>query len=315
MIRYLLYILLFLIPFSGRSQKIERYYDYAWRPTEDPGRARYFALIERKDSVWMRQDFYLRERKLQMSGTYRDQECKIPHGQFHYFHPNGTLDAKGVYAEGKKEGIWVNYHENGMMQDSAFFRNDKVIGNYLAWHPNGFIADSSLYRPDGSGIQITWFDHGGPSSAGYFAAGRKPQGKWQFFHQNGQLASIETYQQGQLLAKQYFDEEGGQIADTTNRDRDASFPGGVQAWKKYLEKKIFFPPDFKITGTDEIIVVVDFAVHENGKIGEVRVTAPFHPAFDRIAADAIRNSPPWLPAISHNRKVKYYVRQPVTFSQ
>ena len=64
-----------------------------------------------------------------------------------------------------------------------------------------------------------------------------------------------------------------------------------------------------------IIVRIDFAIDENGKVIEEYLSLPFHEAFDQNAFKVINNSPPWLTAISHNRKVKAYRRQPVTFVQ
>jgi len=308
-------LLLFACVLKGQAQKVERYYDYAWKPTTDLGRARYFTLIEKKDSVWERHDYFFQERKLQMSGFYKDEENKIAHGLFHYFHPNGMLQGKGNFVNGKREGLWIDYHDNGMIMDSAVYSNGNVLGIQMSWHPNGYPADSAIFNADGSGMEIAWFDDGTPSAAGYFAAGRKKQGKWQYFHKNGQPSSIEVYKAGELVSKQYFTEEGKMETDTTSKDRVASFPGGIGAWKKYLEKHLSFPSGYKISGADQAVVLISWTVDEEGNVKDARVTGPFHPEFDRIALNVIKKSPRWIPAIQHNRKVKYLMSQPVTFSQ
>jgi hypothetical protein len=56
-------------------------------------------------------------------------------------------------------------------------------------------------------------------------------------------------------------------------------------------------------------------VDEEGLIQDAEVTGSLHPDFDKIALEAIKNSPKWIPAIDHNRKIKAYRRQPVTFAQ
>jgi len=62
--------------------------------------------------------------------------------------------------------------------------------------------------------------------------------------------------------------------------------------------------------------VVSFVINEEGQVEEAFASSPFHPAFDKIALDIIRASPKWNPAMdAHNRKVKAYRRQPVTFVQ
>jgi outer membrane biosynthesis protein TonB len=112
----------------------------------------------------------------------------------------------------------------------------------------------------------------------------------------------------------YYDEQGG-VTDTVNKDRPASFPGGLKAWQKYLEKKLYFPPQYKFVNRDKAIVVVDAVIDEEGNVTDVAVSTPFHPAFDKIAVEVVRKSPQWQPAIIHNRKLRHKIRQGVYFSQ
>lgn len=298
------------------SQKIEKFYDYRWNEVTDATRARFYSVIEKKDTVWRRQDLYIREAKLQMIGYYKDADCKIEQGEFKWYYPNGYLQTIGKYINGKKNGVWMSFHENGMMSDSVFYNeNGGVVGKRLGWHANGIMADSTFINPDGSGVSVYWWENGNPSAAGRYTVGRKPQGKWQYFHSNGKLASLETYENGKLIDKEYYDEAGVKQADTTDHDREASFPGGVSAWQKFLQKNLYFPSQYKFVNGDEAVVMVRFAVDEDGSVSEPTVTIPFHPDFDKIALDVIKRSPKWLPAISHNRKIKEYHSQPVTFAQ
>ncbi len=61
--------------------------------------------------------------------------------------------------------------------------------------------------------------------------------------------------------------------------------------------------------------MVDAVIDEDGNMTNVEVNTPFHPDFDKIAVNALRKSPKWAPAIFHNRRVKYHMRQAVTFQQ
>jgi TonB family protein len=63
------------------------------------------------------------------------------------------------------------------------------------------------------------------------------------------------------------------------------------------------------------VVGIEFIVNEDGTVSDVDTYIPFHPAFDKIALNAIRKSPAWKPAIRQNRKVEQGIRQPVTFQQ
>jgi len=185
----------------------------------------------------------------------------------------------------------------------------------MKWHHNGYIADSSVYQPDGSGVEVSWFDNGNPSSAGMLAAGFKQHGRWKYFHKTGQVSAIELYDNGKLMGKQYFGEDGSSTSDTTNNDREAEFPGGLKAWGNYLGKHLFFPSQYQLVNSDKAAVVISAVIDEDGKVQDAYVKTPFYPEFDKIALNAVRSSPKWRPARNHNRNVKYYINQPVVFSQ
>lgn len=308
-----MFILTASISYAQQGNKIERYFDYNWKKC-DVGVARYYSVIEFDDSCWRRSDFFIREKKLQMKGAYKDSACKIATGLFHYFHANGNLESKGGYVDGKREGLWLRYHSNTMLKDSVQYTNDKPSGTRLQWFSNGYPMDSSVYTGDGKGIHINWFDDGIPSSAGR-TINDSLHGKWQFFHKNGNLSAIEVYDNGKLVSREYYDEKGKLMSDTTNHDSPAIFPGGKKAWNKYVYNKLYFPDEYKITGGDRAIVVVKAWVDEEGNVTNAEVSSPFHPAFDKIALSAFIKSPKWKPAISHNRKLAQGIILPVTFGQ
>lgn len=308
-------LLLGIIIHAGlHAQTIEHYYDYAGKPSE-PEEAISYSLVIRTDTGWYRRDYYTREKKLQMAGLYQDRDCTIPNGSFLYFYPNKQLSSSGKFAGGKKEGLWLRYHPNGMPQDSTSFYNGQPVGIQLSWHPNGYPRDSSVYRPDGSGAGISWFNNGELSAAGFFSAGRRPDRKWLYFHKNGKPSCTETYDKGKLISRQHFDESGTLLADTTDIETEATFPGGVEAWSKYLQKKLYFPTQYKFKNGQKAVVVVSFTVSEEGTVEDVYVSTSLHPDFDRIAERVITQSPKWIPARSKNRHIRSYRKQPVVFGQ
>jgi TonB family protein len=308
------FLLIFFISLNAISQTTLKFYDGSWKEC-DASLARFYSLKKKTDSGWYRRDYFANLRTAQMIGLYEDSNCKIPNGMFYYFYANSSIETIGRYQHGKKTGLWLTYHYNGMMADSVVYSNDFPIGTRLGWHSNGNMADSMVYNEDSSGIQVTWFDNGIASSAGYLAKGYKMNGKWQFFHKNGQLASLETYSNGILVNKEYYDESGNSMKDTIDRSHAAAFPGGSKAWQSYLGNKAYFPDQYTITNADEASVTVSFSVNEEGNVVDAYVSVPFHPDFDKIALDAIQRSPKWIPATSNNRKITYNFVQPVTFSQ
>ncbi len=312
MTKLLLPFFVFLSIFA-HAQKKTIYYDYTWKPCE-PGLARFLAIIESTDSGFFRQDYFVSKSSLQMQGLYKDSNCKIKNGGFAYFYPNGNISSVGKYINQKKEGLWLSYHYNGMMQDSTTYHDDKQVGVSMGWYQNGFPSDSSYCDEEGKAVEVYWFDNGQPSGAGR-RIDAKQFGKWQYFHKNGKLAATEVYGQNALESRIYFTEEGIQLADTTNKDREAMFNGGMAKWKKFLMNNLNFPSDYKLVNTNVVTVVISAIIDEDGNVLDPYVDTPFSSVFDEEAIRVIKKSPKWLPQIDHNRRVRMYVRQPISFVQ
>jgi antitoxin component YwqK of YwqJK toxin-antitoxin module len=230
-----------LISFVGSvfviAQRKEGFYDLRKRES-DVAHTRYYYVIEYKDSFWRQQVYYVPEKKLYMFGTYLDSNCKREHGRFYYKYPSGQLETIGEFNDHKKQGVWLAFHPNGVMADSSVWKNGKKIGTSLSWYENGFVQDSSIYNEDESGISVTWFDNGNPASAGRYAAGRKMNGKWQFFHYNGKLSCVEKYDTGKLFQREFYDESGSPVTDTANKNQKFSFAGNEKSWSDFLAKNI-----------------------------------------------------------------------------
>ena len=311
--KFTLLLLTLAMHFTTCGQAKETYYDFFWKEST-PENATYYSVKLKTDSGWLQSDYYIRTKRLQMSALYSDEASKIHNGHAHFFYANGLPSIVGTMINNKQEGVCVSYHSNGMMSDSALFNNGKVVDKRFRWHPNGAMSDSIARINDSTYVQIGWFDDGKISHAGY-AVNEKQHGKWQYFHNNGQASALETYANGKLGAAEYFDEQGKSVKDTSKVNRSASFAGGQAAWTRYLQRNLYWPKGLSFATTATATVGIRFWVDENGKVTDADVYMPFHEAFDEIALKIIKNSPKWLPAISHNRKVRVEMRQPVMFSQ
>lgn len=294
------------------AQKTEAYYDYMWKPCA-PELARFYSEVDKTDSGWLRKDYFLGSKTLQMIGLFEDNANKIANGIFCYYYANGTPESLGKNVHNKKEGLWLRYHHNGLMEDSTVYINGNPSGTSLGWHSNGYLSDSIVYNEDGSAVEVNWCTNGSPSSAGRLMNG-KLNGVWTFFHNNGKLAAREVYNVGKLESREYYDASGAQ-EDTASKDHDATFPGGAEGWKKFILKHIFFPSQYKIVNGDRVTVVVTATIDEDGNVLDPFVEVPFDKAFDNIAIVIFKKSPKWLPGVRHNRAVVQKVRQPITFSQ
>jgi antitoxin component YwqK of YwqJK toxin-antitoxin module len=305
-------IIIFLIC-SVQAQTRTFYLDADQKPTSAES-GRFLVQIKYTDSGWERSSFYLPSGKIKEMGLFKDSNCIIKHGMFYSFHPNSVPSYTGKYINNRKNGQWLSYHENKFIRDSTVYADDKPTGMSLSWHNNGIISDSTVYAPNGSAVSVDWFDNGTVSSAGRLNANGERHGVWNFYHDNGQVSAREIYDNGYMSSAKYFDEKGIPM-ESPLPERGADFPGGVEGWMKFLDKKLYWPTNYKIVNSDRATVGVQFIVNQKGKVSYIYIHTPFDKAFNDIITRVLRNSPEWEPAISHNRRVIYLHKQSITFTQ
>ncbi|MEO5783321.1 MAG: energy transducer TonB [Ginsengibacter sp.] len=316
-----MYKLIFLLIFTflhfqnSFSQKfIEKFYDENWKEEFSSDGARFYSITTKTDSGWYTSDYFLTINKLQMLGLYEDAENKIKNGTFYWFFPDGKVKAIGKYDNNLKVGTWLDYYRNGSLQDSLNYNNGNLKGISLSWYLDGSAKDSFNINEKGSGVYVSWFDNGQPSSAGRYVGFINQHGRWNYYHKNGNISAAELYDNGILKEKQYFD-VNGTLADTTFHDAKAEFPGGNKGWSKYLSRELYFPGNLYFKNSYTAGIVVTGTINEDGKVIDAEVSVPLHPEFDKIALNAVKKSPKWIPAISHNRRVYSHFTQLVKFNQ
>jgi protein TonB len=94
---------------------------------------------------------------------------------------------------------------------------------------------------------------------------------------------------------------------------ESSYPGGMPAWQRYLNKNLRFPEEAvnnEIQGT----VVVQFIVDKEGNVSDVQaIGGPDNGGLRDEAVRVIKKSGKWTPAIQNGRQVRSYKKQPITF--
>jgi len=94
---------------------------------------------------------------------------------------------------------------------------------------------------------------------------------------------------------------------------ESSFPGGTQAWARFLNKNLHYPDEGMSNGV-EGTVMVQFIVDKDGHISDaVAISGPEQGGLREEAIRVIKKSGQWTPAVQNGRYVKSYKRQPVIF--
>src|SRR5687768_5250217 len=295
------------------AQKTEQGFDHVFKPTKHA--PRYLVVTEKKDSLWHRQAWYVTEYTQALDGWYKDEECKIAHGIISWYHPNRMIKTITNYSNGLKEGVALEFDEEGLMRDSANYVADKLMGVRMHWHKNGMASDSMNFDGRGNGAEVAWYEDGTPSFAGYWVSDTLKKGTWKYYHANGKLRLSEQYAEGKLVSANCFDEAGQPIDSAIcAEEKEAEFPGGLTAWKKFIERTLNANVPAKNKAPDgQYTVVMQFIVGKDGKLTGIKPRTHFGFGMEEEAERMLQRSPKWTPARQHGRTVNAYRLQPLTF--
>jgi protein TonB len=92
---------------------------------------------------------------------------------------------------------------------------------------------------------------------------------------------------------------------------ESQYPGGVDAWRYFLQKNLQFPSSASENGI-EGTVIVQFIVDRTGAVSDVEAVSGPNELREE-AVRVIKKSGKWTPAIQNGRQVKSYKKQPITF--
>jgi periplasmic protein TonB len=96
-------------------------------------------------------------------------------------------------------------------------------------------------------------------------------------------------------------------------EKEAEYPGGVQAWVRYLQKNMR-APEAALSDVGQGRVVVRFVVDKDGNVSEVEaISGPEQNGMREEAVRVIKRSGKWVPALQNGRYVKTVKVQPVIF--
>ena len=95
---------------------------------------------------------------------------------------------------------------------------------------------------------------------------------------------------------------------------EAKFPGGQQAWFKFLEKNIHTEVAANHGAKPgNYLVTVSFLVDTSGKLSEVQVLNDPGYGTAEDVLKALKHSPNWLPATINGKPVIYRQKQNITY--
>ncbi|MEP6584577.1 MAG: N-acetylmuramoyl-L-alanine amidase [Ginsengibacter sp.] len=126
-------------------------------------------------------------------------------------------------------------------------------------------------------------------------------------------SKLITFKEGTIITKTI---QKDTVPDKlfTEVENEANFPGGHEAWIKYIVSKIQLAQD-SLTQKDFGTCLVKFIVGKDGSVSNVEATTMKASQLAKIAVDAIKKGPKWIPASQNDRVVASYRLQPVTLTE
>jgi len=212
-----------------------------------------------------------------------------------YYLPSRKLQGRSTCTDtlfSKRIGTTYTYHENGKLKQLAIYPTNKKdsLARYYSYYPSGNLKDSSVYYLYGELVR----------SDGYY--------------ENGKVSATAYYDPAtKKIVSAGYTEEGNPIPGFVYI-RQASFPGGVSGWVKYLQGNLRYnKPARKGAPPGKYSVMVTFTVDKAGKITDI--IAENDPGYGtkEEAVRVIHESPNWEPAIEMNQYTTYHARQLISF--
>ncbi len=95
---------------------------------------------------------------------------------------------------------------------------------------------------------------------------------------------------------------------------EASFPGGDNVWRKFLEQNLNAATPVNYGASAGIYtVIIEFVVDRSGIISGIKALTNHGYGMEAEVIRLLKKAPKWNPAIQDGRPVKAYRKQPVTF--
>lgn len=297
--------LLFL--FVAKGDGDTTYFDADWKKTISSKAEYYRVFNELAPNKWCIEDYHKKNNQIKLSGHFTSHSMELKDGLFVFYYENGNKERACSYKSNMLEGAFTNYYDNGSVQDEGRFADGLTEGRFVAYYRNGNVSNVGSYvagmlngqwKQYYEDIKEVWvvrtYDNGVLTQLTSYYPG-------------GKLKRIEKYQDLEAFGKCY-NEKGDEIAFTPFSTK----PSPSFLIQEYLQNNLQYPVEARSRNV-EGKVIVQFAVNEDGSIGEVKLMKGIGWGCDEEAIRVVSKMPLWEPGALDDKKIKIYLSQPISF--
>jgi antitoxin component YwqK of YwqJK toxin-antitoxin module len=133
--------------------------------------------------------------KIQPKG---EAEAK-PVGLYTAWYDSGSLKLQGRYADGVRDGTWIDWYPNGRKSAETLYSAGRRNGSCKTWYENGQVASEATFR-DGKeeGASFTWSPLGIKTAEENYRGGVR-DGTSTWWDDHGKLSQIQQWESGRLV--------------------------------------------------------------------------------------------------------------------
>lgn len=208
----------------------------------------------------------------------------------------------------------------------SIFINRVFNGTGHLWRQESF-KDADQTIPHGA---FAWYDEEGRIDSSGYVKNKKKDGSWAYYDDTLGIYMQINYDNGREVERRDYTRkiiktaDGERTFDDEKKERDsakvavktftvtekeATFKGGSEGYKKYLLKHLNAPTDIVKTGP----VKLQFIINKSGKIEDLHILKSLQLSADIEALRVLSEMPEWTPASQNGKNVYYQAIQYITF--
>jgi periplasmic protein TonB len=182
------------------------------------------------------------------------------------------------------------YFKSGQMKIQKYYSDyigNKLDGKLKEWYENGQLQKDIDYK-DG-----------------------KKSGQLLTYWENGMSKRIDFFENDELIEGKCFGSDGQEI-DHFDFVKSPEFPGGKEAYARYLIRQTKYPSKARKMGI-EGRVVVRYTITEYGTISDIEIIQSVTDELDKEAIRVVKNMPKWEPGMEEGEAVRVTLSIPIWF--
>jgi TonB family protein len=230
-------------------------------------------------------------------------------GTINEYYPNGVTRTAMVYGKRSDSRKETGYFPDGALYyKKSYFKN----GDYGFGTKFEECRDSTgkILTQNGKGFWITYNDNFTLITEQGKVVNGLQDSVWKIAYSTTE-GEIDTYKKGELIKSQLYPIRDNTI--TSNGDQVPEFPGGLDAFFKFLGKNIRYPANARENGTQGRIII-SFVVEKDGSLTDVKVVKGIGDGCDEEAVRVIKMSPKWNPGVQDGKPVRVKYSVPIAFA-